>query len=43
MAENPARPVTRSLIAENIGIATISKELSQNNVAKNWGFCILLL
>ena len=25
MAENPARPVTRSLIAENIGIATISK------------------
>ena len=25
MAENPARPVIRSLIAENIGIATISK------------------
>src|SRR5271165_5678517 len=25
MAENPARPVTRSLIAENIGIVTISK------------------
>ena len=25
MAENPARPVTLSLIAENIGIATISK------------------
>jgi methylmalonyl-CoA decarboxylase len=25
MAENPAQPVTRSLIAENIGIATISK------------------
>ena len=28
MAENPARPVTPSLIAENIGIVTISKPVT---------------
>ena len=33
MAENPARPVTPSVIAENIGIATISKRLAENNLS----------